>query len=143
MATQADVRRIALSLPDVTEEPNEFRFSAGGRMFVWLWPERVDPKKARVPNPEVVVVRTANDIDKQVLLALDREVFFTEKHYDGYNAVLVRLPKIKVGMLRDILTQGAAAAGTARSRSRTDRRSTPAVRPVRGSRRSGSARRRP
>jgi hypothetical protein len=75
-------------------------------MYLWLWQERVDPKKARVPNPDVIVVRVANDIDKQVLLAMDREVFFTEKHYNGYNAVLIRLRKIKIGMLRDVITQG-------------------------------------
>ena len=106
MATQSDVRRIALALEGTTEDPNEFRFLVDGKMFVWLWPERADPNKARVPNPDVVVVRVADDIAKQVLLAMDPEVFFTEKHYDGYNAVLVRLPKISVKLLREVVTQG-------------------------------------
>ena len=78
MATQRDVRRIALSLPETSEDPDEFRFFVEGRMFVWLWPERVEPKRARVPNPEVIVVRVGNEIDKQVLIAMDPKVFFTE-----------------------------------------------------------------
>jgi hypothetical protein len=105
MATQGDVRRIALSLPGTSEDPDDFRFLVDGKMFVWLWPERIAPKKTRVPNPDVIVVRVGNDIDKQVLLAMDREVFFTERHYDGYPAVLVRLPRIDLDLLTDILTE--------------------------------------
>jgi hypothetical protein len=112
VATQADVRRIALSLEGTTEDPNEFRFLVGDKMYLWLWQERVDPKKARVPNPDVIVVRVANDIDKQVLLAMDREVFFTEPHYDGYNAVHVRLRRIKVPLLRDVITQAWSTRAT-------------------------------
>jgi hypothetical protein len=51
MATQADVRRIALSLPGTVETPNHFAFSVRnkGKLkgFVWVWMERVHPKKAR------------------------------------------------------------------------------------------------
>jgi len=74
VATQRDRRRIALSLPGSSEDPDEFRFHVDGKMFVWLWPERVAPKRARVPNPDVIVVRVAGDIDKQVLLAMDPKV---------------------------------------------------------------------
>ena len=105
MATQRDVRRIALSLPGTSEDPSEFRFLVEGKMFVWLWPERVVPKRARVPNPDVIVARVGDDIDKQVLLAMDGRVFFTEPHYDGYAAVLVRLPVIDVDLLTDVVTE--------------------------------------
>ena len=57
-----------------------------------------------MPNPDVIVVRVGNDIDKQVLLAMDAKVFFTEAHYDGYAAVLVRLPVIDLELLTDIVT---------------------------------------
>ena len=100
MATQRDVRRIALSLPGTSEDPNEFRFLVEGKMFVWLWPERVAPTGARVPNPDVIVVRVGNEIDKQVMLAMDPKVFFTEPHYDGYPAELFRLPA-NVAVLRE------------------------------------------
>lgn len=106
MATQDDVRRIALALEGTSEDPRDFRFHVGGKQFIWLWQERVDPKKPRVPNASVIVVRVADDIAKQMLLAMDREAFFTEPHYDGYNAVHVRLPKISRALLRKVITEG-------------------------------------
>ncbi|HET9809630.1 MAG TPA: MmcQ/YjbR family DNA-binding protein [Candidatus Limnocylindria bacterium] len=120
MATQGDVRRIALSLPGTSEDPDEFRFLVEGKMFVWLWPERVAPKRARVPNPNVIVVRVGNDIDKQVLLAVDSTVFFTEPHYDGYAAVLVRLPLIDVDLLTDVVTEAWRCRASKRLRAERD-----------------------
>ena len=138
MATQADVRLIAHRLAGTSESPDDFRFFVDGKQYLWLWQERVDPKKARVPNPDVLVARTGSDVDKQVLLAMDREIFFTEPHYDGYNAVLIRLKKIRVPMLRDVITQawqsragGVSGAGRARPRSRRDPRRGPASRRAR------------
>jgi hypothetical protein len=96
------VRRIALSLPEAVEEAG-FTFSVGGKGFAWLWRERVDPKRARVPNPDVLAVRVANELEKQALLALDPEVFFTEPHYNGYPAVLVRIPAIEQDLLEQVL----------------------------------------
>ena len=103
VATRADVRRIALALPEA-EEGEGFVFSVGGKGFAWPWRERVDPRKARVPNPEVIGVRVANELEKQALLSLDPEVFFTEPHYDGYAAVLVRIPAIELDLLERVLT---------------------------------------
>ncbi len=109
MATQADVRRIALSLPQTEETPNHFAFSVRnkGKLkgFVWVWMERVHPKKARVPQPKVIAARVANLDDKEILLALDPEKFFTEPHYNGFPAVLIRLAAITVGELRPIITE--------------------------------------
>jgi hypothetical protein len=34
------------------------------------------------------------------------DVFFTEPHYDGYPAVLVRLPAIDLDLLQVVLAQG-------------------------------------
>jgi len=103
MASQADVRRIALSLPEAVEEGG-FHFTVAGKGFAWVWMERVQPKKPRVPNPEVIAVRVANELEKQALLSLDTDVFFTEPHYDGYPAVLVRLSAIDPELLEKVLT---------------------------------------
>jgi hypothetical protein len=103
MATRDDVRRIALGLPDAQEEAG-FSFSVAGKGFAWPWMERLDPKRARVPNPEVMGMRVANELEKQALLSLDSAVFFTEPHYNGYPAVLVRLPAIEVDLLEKVLT---------------------------------------
>ena len=54
MATQADVRHIALSFPDARESSGRFAFAVPNKgklkEFVWVWLERLDPKNARVPN---------------------------------------------------------------------------------------------
>src|SRR6266436_10382294 len=85
MARQADVRRVALSLPETVEAPNHFAFSVRnkGKLkgFVWVWMERVTPEKPRVPQPDVIAVRVASLADKDFLLALDPAKFFTEPHY--------------------------------------------------------------
>jgi len=38
-----------------------------GKQFVWVWQERIEPKKTRVPNPDVIAVRVADDLDQGVL----------------------------------------------------------------------------
>ena len=109
MATQEEVRRIALSLPDTVEAPDRFAFSVrnSGKLkgFVWVWMERVTPKKARVPQPSVIAVRVASLDDKDVLLALDSKKFFTEPHYNGFPAVLVRLPAVTARELRPLIME--------------------------------------
>jgi hypothetical protein len=114
MATQDDVRRIALSLPATTEESGGFRFRVEGKGFAWVWLERSAPDAPRVPNPEVIAVRVANEGEKDALLALDAEVFFTEPHYDGFPAVLVRLPAIDLELLREVLTSAWRCQATKR-----------------------------
>src|SRR5436305_13992204 len=106
MATQTDVRRIAQSLPQTEEAADRFAFSVRNRGkqkgFVWVWMERVEPKKPRVPQPGVVAIRVAHQFEKEVLLASDGEKFFTEPHYSGFPAVLVRLAAIGVEELEEL-----------------------------------------
>jgi len=108
MANQDDVRRIASSLPSTTPWPKGFGFSVRNgnkeKGFVWVWQERITPKKPRVPNPEVLAVRVADLDEKDALLALDPEKFFTEPHYSGFPAVLVRLRAVAAGELRALIT---------------------------------------
>jgi hypothetical protein len=108
MATRADVRRIALSLPDTVEVEGRFAFSVRNRdkqkEFAWVWMERIEAKKPRVANPKVLAVRVANEGEKQELLAADDAKFFTEPHYNGFPAILVRLAKVGLRELRELLT---------------------------------------
>ena len=62
------------------------------------------PKKARVPNRSVLAVRVADLQDKESLLRSDPRAFFTEPHYDGFPAVLVRLDSVDTDELRELLT---------------------------------------
>jgi hypothetical protein len=109
MATQAQVRRIALSLPGAIEAKGHFAFSVPnkGKLkgFAWTWNERVIPKKPRVPNLRVLAVRVANVGQKQILLSAEPEKFFTEPHYDGFPAVLVRLDAVSAADLRVLLAE--------------------------------------
>jgi len=109
MATARDVRTIAMRLPGVTAGKHSLDFAVlrGGKPkgFVWAWRERKDPKRARVPSSEVLAVRVAGGDEKAALLAGDPAVFFTEPHYDGYPAVLVRLRAVRRPALREIVVQ--------------------------------------
>jgi hypothetical protein len=111
MPTLDDVRRIALSLPGAVEGgEHQIGFSVpskgkkGG--FAWVWLERLDPKKGRVPNPNVIAIRTADLDEKESLLAMHPEALFTEPHYNGYPAVLVRLADIDLDTLEELITDG-------------------------------------
>ena len=104
MATRNDLRRIALSLPQTATDNDGFSYSVAGKAIVWTWLERIDPKKARVPNPDVIAVRVADESEKELLIDMDPLVFFTEPHYHGYPAILVRLPAIDVAMLETMVT---------------------------------------
>ena len=118
MATQADVRRIALALPETVEGGRGFgvgvRNKGKDKGFVWSWKERVAPKKPRVERADVIAVRVANEVDKQMLLASGDEALFTEPHYDGFPAVLVRLPAITARRL-ELLIIGAWRAQAPRA----------------------------
>src|ERR1700727_1125925 len=98
MATHDDVRRLAKALPDVVEDEDHYGFSGKSgtkvKRFAWAWRERVEPKKPRVINPAVFGVRVAGLGEKELLIASDPEKFFTEPHYNGYPAVLVRLEAV-------------------------------------------------
>ena len=110
MATQADVRRIALSLPGAQQPPGRFAFAVlnKGKLkeFVWVWMERVTPKKPRVPNHNVIAVRVASLDERNRLLAADPVKFFTEPHYEGFPAVLVRLDAVTVQNLEGLIAAG-------------------------------------
>ena len=71
--------------------------------FAWVWMERVDPKKPRVANPGVVALRVADEGDKSALLAASTKKFFTEEHYNGFPAILVRLKAIGVRELGELI----------------------------------------
>jgi hypothetical protein len=107
VADQEDVRRISLSLPETSEAEDRFAFSvrSKGKLkgFVWAWNERVAPKRPKVPSTEVVAIRVADEFEKQALLASGEGKFFTEPHYNGYPAILVRLPMIDVAELEDLI----------------------------------------
>ncbi len=101
----ARVRALALALPDAEDacEPASLAFTVAGKGFAWSWKERVEPKKPRVPRLDVLAVRCPLD-RKEMLLEAAPDRFFTEPHYNGYPAILVRLDAVDdeelAGMLK-------------------------------------------
>jgi hypothetical protein len=103
MADQHDVRRIAASLPDVVEIPSEgFDFRTGGRGFVWSYPERV-PGRGRHVRTDIAVLYVGDEAEKQALLLGEPERFFTTAGYDGLPLVMVRLDKIGVRRVQELI----------------------------------------
>jgi hypothetical protein len=109
LATQADVRRIALSLRGTEESKSDFAFGVVVKEklkgFAWVWKERITPKKPRVPNPAVLAVRTPTVGAREALISAEPEKFFTEPHYEGFPAVLVRLAAVSAKELRILLEE--------------------------------------
>ena len=107
MADLNDVQRIALSLPETTLDDERIAFSVnhkGKRKGIaWVWMERVHPKQARVPNLSVLAIRVRNLAEKDMLLAAHPSTLFTEPHYNGFPAVLVRLAAIDVDELEGLI----------------------------------------
>jgi hypothetical protein len=96
MATEDDVRRIALSLPETVEKPwyGTPGFRVKDKGFLRL----------RSNAEGGLVVFVADVAEKEMLLESDPEKFFTTPHYDGYPAVLVNLPAVDVDELRELIT---------------------------------------
>ena len=119
MAGLSDVRRIVQSLPETAEAEDHFGFSVPGkggkrRGFAWAWNERVEPTKPRAPNEKVLAVRVANLQEKETLLSADPAKFFTEPHYNGFPAVLVRLEAIDAAELAEVITDAWRVVAAAR-----------------------------
>ncbi len=100
MATLDQVRRYALALPGVTEKTSHgtAAWIVDKRFFVWDRPLRKSDLAAlgdAAPKGAILGVRTADLEMKEAIIRSDPRVFFTIPHFDGYNAVLVQLDKIR------------------------------------------------
>ncbi|SBT42260.1 MmcQ/YjbR family DNA-binding protein [Micromonospora narathiwatensis] len=111
MATWDDVRRSALALPETTERGSYDDLPAWrvrDKPFVWDRPLRPADRVAlgdAAPNGPILGVRVPDLGAKEALLADDPEVYFTVPHLDGYPAVLVRLDRIGIDELTELVTE--------------------------------------
>lgn len=110
MATWDDVRRIALTLPEVTEQTRwgTPAWCVGGKGFVWDRPLRKADRAAlgdRAPAGPVLGVQVADEGVKHALIADDPRVYFTTPHFDGYPAVLVDLEQAAVADLEEVVPE--------------------------------------
>lgn len=104
MADADDVRRLALSLPHVVEIDSEgFDFRVGDKGFVWSYPER-RPGQPRVIRTDIAVLYVGDEAEKQALLLGEPDLFFTTPAYDGLPLVMLRLARVGVDRLAELVT---------------------------------------
>ena len=96
MASEADVRAIALSLPGTTEEQwyQTPGYKVAGKGFLRL----------RTEAEGGLVVFVSDMGEKEALLTSGSDAFYTTPHYDGWPVVLVDLDKIDRDELRELIT---------------------------------------
>ena len=99
MATMADLDELALAMPQTTKDVSADgrpAYLVHGKLFCCHRNRRgdaVDPETGE--RLDDVLMFRVPDLDvKELLLADDRGVFFTTPHFDGYPAVLVRIPQL-------------------------------------------------
>jgi hypothetical protein len=97
VATHADVRRIALSLPETSEKPwfNTPGYRVKDKSFL----------RIRTEAEGGLVVFVSDPGEKEALLASDPTKFYTTPHYDGYPTVLVNLKAVGVRELRELIVE--------------------------------------
>jgi hypothetical protein len=104
MADADDVRRLALSLPEVVEiDSDGFDFRVAGKGFVWSYPERT-PGRPRVIRTDIAVLYVGDEGEKQALVLGEPDLFFTTPGYDGLPLVMLRLAAVSVERLTELIT---------------------------------------
>jgi hypothetical protein len=107
MATWTDVTRVMKALPAVVRTRGKREWRVGKKLLAWERPLRAADRKAlgaEAPSGAILGVHIPLD-GKALLLASQPEVYFTTPHFDGWPAVLVRLPKIPADELSELLQQ--------------------------------------
>ena len=110
VATWDDVRRIALGLPETSERASRelCQWRVKDKLFVWERPLRrsdVEALGADAPDGPILGARVEHLGAKEALLADDPGVFFTTPHFDGYPAILVRLDRIGIEDLNEVVVE--------------------------------------
>lgn len=95
----ADLDELALAMPQATKELSDDgrpAYFVHGKLFCFhrgRRPDAVDPETGE--RLEDVLMFRVDGLDvKELMLADDRGVFFTTPHFDGYAAVLMRIPDL-------------------------------------------------
>ena len=105
-----DVRRIALALPEATEEDLHGlpSWRVRGKLFVWQRPLRKSDLRAlgdAAPEGPILGARVEHLGVREALIADDPDVFFTIPHFEGYPAVLVLIERIALDVLEEVIVE--------------------------------------
>ena len=111
MATWDDVDRIAGALPETvargTYQDNR-SWRVRDKSFAWERPLRRGDLEAlgdAAPDGPILAARVPDVGVKDALIADDPAVYFTTPHFNGYPAILVRLDRITVPELTELLEE--------------------------------------
>ena len=110
VATWDDVRRIALALPETREAvARDLRqWRVRDKLFAWERPLRRADLEAlgdAAPDGPILGARVEHLGAKEALLQDDAAVYFTTPHFDGYPAILVRLERIGLDDLHELIVE--------------------------------------
>ena len=111
MATWADVRRVALALPETSERSSGDgvpQWRVKDVLFAWDRPLRkrdLEELGEAAPSGPILGARVPDLGVKEALLEEDGDVYFTTSHFDGYPAILVRLDRIDPAELEELLVE--------------------------------------
>jgi hypothetical protein len=110
VASWDDVRRIALALPETSERSSRGLASWRVRDKGFVWERPLRPADVRalahdVPTGPILGAHVEHLVAKEALLADGPDVFFTTPHFDGYSAVLVRLDRIALAELNEVIVE--------------------------------------
>jgi hypothetical protein len=99
VATMRDLDKLALAMPETTRETSEDgrpAYLVHGKVFCFHRGRRadaVDPETGERLD-DVLMFRVDGPEEKELVLADPRGIFFTTAHFDGYSAVLIRIPDL-------------------------------------------------
>jgi hypothetical protein len=94
-----DLDKLALAMPETTKEISDDgrpSYLVHGKVFCFhrgQRPDALDPETGERLK-DVLMFRVDGPDAKELVLADPRRVFFTTPHFDGYPAVLVRIPDL-------------------------------------------------
>ncbi|HEX5251674.1 MAG TPA: hypothetical protein VFW14_18565 [Gaiellales bacterium] len=109
MATMNDLDELALAMPHVTKEVSDDgrpAYHVHRKLFCIhrsRRPDALDPETGE-RLADVLMFRVADEGVKELILSDERDIYFTTKHFDGYPAVLVRIPSSPASTARSCAT---------------------------------------
>jgi hypothetical protein len=109
-----DVARLVAELPEVTEGQEKHHghrtWQVAGKTFAWERPfSKADLKRfgdQAPPAGPILAIRTADQAEKEAILAQGKGGLFTIAHFNGYNAYLLRLEEVAADELKEALVDG-------------------------------------